>query len=111
MIRNLFTTALAAVVFAALNACTGSSTPNEKPHVSQPDAVWVTSISQHSAGAISRFSPVRVLFTADVVPADKVGADASENIKITPAVKARAVFASRREIVLTPETEFSSGTS
>jgi uncharacterized protein YfaS (alpha-2-macroglobulin family) len=110
MIRKLLATVLVPVVLASLSACTGSSQPNEKPRVSQPDAVWVTSISQHSAGAISRYSPVRVMFTADVVGADKVGTDASANITISPAVKARATFSSRREIVLTPETAFAAGT-
>src|SRR5689334_11252933 len=111
MIRNVCTAVIVTVVFAALSACTGSSQPNEKPRVSRPDPVWVTSISQHSNGAISRHSPVRVLFTGDVVGADKVGTDASANIRIEPAVKARASFVSRREIVLTPDTEFASGTS
>ncbi len=70
----------------------------------------MTAISLHSNGAISRHSPVRVLFINDVVPETLVGTDASANISIKPAVKARATFASRREIVLRPETEFAPAT-
>ena len=70
----------------------------------------MTSISQHSNGAISRHSPVRVLFTNDVVPQERVGTDATANIGISPAVKVRATFASRREIVLRAEPEFAPDT-
>ena len=82
----------------------------KKPRVGAPDPTWVTSISQHSTGAISRHSPVRVFFTNDVIAETAVGSDASANIAITPAVKVKATFGSRREIVLRPETEFAPGT-
>jgi uncharacterized protein YfaS (alpha-2-macroglobulin family) len=112
MIRKALTAAFGLAVFAALNACSGGSTPAEtKPRIAPPDPTWVTSISQHSSGAISRFSPVRVYFTNDVIPEAKVNGDASANIRITPAVKTKATFASRREIVLRPETEFVPGTN
>jgi uncharacterized protein YfaS (alpha-2-macroglobulin family) len=75
-----------------------------------PDPQWVTSISQHSNGAISRHSPVRVLFTNDIVPQERVGTDASANITVSPAVKMTATFASRREIVLRATPEFQPGT-
>ncbi len=97
----------AAFLFAA---CSGGNSVATKPHVTAPDPQWVTSISQHSNGAISRHSPVRVLFTNDVVPQERVGSDASANIGITPAVKVRATFASRREIVLRAEPEFAPAT-
>ncbi|HEU5135547.1 MAG TPA: MG2 domain-containing protein [Steroidobacteraceae bacterium] len=97
----------AAILFAG---CSGSSSVATKPGVTAPDPQWVTSISQHSNGAISRHSPVRVLFTNDVVPQERVGTDAAANISITPAVKVRATFASRREIVLRAEPEFAPGT-
>ena len=98
-----------AVLFLCVN-CGGGAPPTTKPRIGPPDPQWVTAISLHSNGAISRHSPVRVLFTGDVIPAARVGGDASANISITPAVKTRAVFASRREIVLRPETEFAAGT-
>jgi uncharacterized protein YfaS (alpha-2-macroglobulin family) len=97
----------AAFLFAS---CSGSSSVPTKSAVTAPDPQWVTSISQHSNGAISRHSPVRVLFTNDVVPQERVGSDASANIGITPAVKVRATFASRREIVLRADPEFAPGT-
>jgi uncharacterized protein YfaS (alpha-2-macroglobulin family) len=64
----------------------------------------------HSNGAMSRHAPIRVLFINDVIPAERVGTDATANVTITPAVKARATFASRREIVLRPETQFAPDT-
>jgi hypothetical protein len=111
MIRNLFTAVLAAaVVFLCLSCSRGSTPAEKKPRIGAPDPTWVTSISQHSTGAISRHSPVRVLFTNDVIPEANVGSDASANIAITPAVKLKATFGSRREIVLRPESEFAPGT-
>ena len=101
-----------AVMAAAflLVSCTGSDSVATRPSVAAPDPQWVTSISQHSNGAISRHSPVRVLFTSDVVPQERVGSNASANITITPAVKVSATFASRREIVLRATPEFAPGT-
>jgi alpha-2-macroglobulin len=103
----------AAVTAAALfvAACSGSQSVDKESRAAPPDPSWVTSISQHSSGAISRHSPVRVYFTTDVVPEALVGKDAAANIAISPAVKTKATFASRREIVLRPETEFAPSTS
>ena len=39
-----------------------------------------------------------------------MGSDATANVTISPAVKARATFASQREIVLRPETQFAPDT-
>ena len=95
-----------AVAFLCVN-CTGNS-PADKTGPNNP--TWVGSIGQHSSGAISRHSPVRVLFINDVIPESRVGTDASANISIRPVVKAHAVFASRREIVLRPDAEFAPAT-
>ena len=38
---------------------------------------WVSSISQHSNGAISRHQPVRVLFFNDVIPEARINGDAT----------------------------------
>ncbi len=64
----------------------------------------------HSNGAMSRHQPIRVLFMKDVIPAERVGTDASANVAIDPKVKAHATFASRREIILRPETSFAPNT-
>ena len=110
MIRNFLSALLAtAAVFLCVN-CSGSTGVATPQRTAPPDPQWVTSISQHSNGAISRHSPVRVLFTNDVVPQERVGSDATANIGISPAVKMRATFASRREIVLRAEPEFAAGT-
>ena len=103
MIRNFLSALLAtAAVFLCVN-CSGSTGVATPQRTAPPDPQWVTSISQHSNGAISRHSPVRVLFTNDVVPQERVGSDATANIGISPAVKMRATFTSRREIVLRAE--------
>jgi alpha-2-macroglobulin len=110
MIRNFLSALLAtAAVFLCVN-CSGSTGVTTPQRTAPPDPQWVTSISQHSNGAISRHSPVRVLFTNDVVPQERVGADATANIGVSPAVKMRAIFASRREIVLRAEPDFAAGT-
>ena len=54
-----------------------------------PDPSWVGAISMHSNGAMSRHAPIRVLFMNDVIPAERVGTDASANVTISPAVKAQ----------------------
>ena len=103
--------ALAAMAVALLIAsCSGSNKVPTRPAAAAPDPQWVSSISQHSSGAISRHSPVRVFFTNDVVPQERVGTDASANITITPSVKVHATFGSRREIVLRPDSGFAPGT-
>ena len=93
-------------------SCSGSTTLATKAaHRRRPILTWVTSISQHSNGAISRHSPVRVLFTNDVDCRRSASAPTPPpTSRITPAVKMRATFASRREIVLRPEPEFAPGT-
>src|SRR5688572_3218982 len=110
MIRTCFTATLLLAVSLLLSSCTGDSGITQQPRNAPPDPTWVTSISQHSSGAISRFSPVRVLFTNDVIPEAQVGKDASASISIEPKAKVRAVFTSRREIVLRPEPELAPGT-
>jgi uncharacterized protein YfaS (alpha-2-macroglobulin family) len=110
MIRIRVPALLVTAAAFVLVSCSGNNNVATQPHVAAPDPQWVTSISQHSNGAISRHSPVRVLFTNDVVPQERVGTDASANITIKPAVKMTATFASRREIVLRATPEFEPGT-
>ena len=78
MFRSLIAAAATATVLA-LAGCSGSKSVDRESTVAPPDPTWVTSISQHSSGAISRHSPVRVYFTTDVVPEELVGKDASGN--------------------------------
>jgi uncharacterized protein YfaS (alpha-2-macroglobulin family) len=110
MTRNPCIAALVAAVAFLCISCSGGSTPANASRNATPDPTWVSSISLHSNGAISRFSPVRVLLANDVIPESRVGTDASENITISPAVKVKAIFASRREIALRPDGEFAPGT-
>jgi len=110
MIRKALSAVFASAMVLLSVSCTGDQAISEKSRTAPPDKAWVSAISQHSSGAISRFSPVRVLFLTDVVPEAQVGKDASSVISIEPKVKARATFASRREIVLRPESEFAPAT-
>jgi alpha-2-macroglobulin len=109
MIRHLVTACATAVVLLIV-ACSGGNKDAPQARPGAPDPSWVSSISLHSNGAISRHSPVRVLFTKDVVPEARVGGDASANIEIEPAAKVRISFASRREIVIRPEGELAPNT-
>ena len=109
MIRRFFTACAAAAVLV-LVACSGSNKDAPATRPGAPDPSWVSSISLHSNGAVSRHSPVRVLFTKDVVPEAQVGGDASANIEIRPAAKVRVTFASRREIVIRPDSELAPNT-
>jgi hypothetical protein len=110
MIRNPLLALLSSALVLFCVSCTGDSGITDKSRSAPADKAWVSAISQHSSGAISRFSPIRVIFLADVVPESQVGKDASAVISISPKVAARATFANRREIVLRPETEFLPGT-
>ncbi|HEV7608850.1 MAG TPA: MG2 domain-containing protein [Steroidobacteraceae bacterium] len=110
MIRIRSSALLAMAAALLCLSCSGSSPVANKSDTAAQDPTWVTAIGQHSSGAISRHSPVRVLFINDVIPESRIGTDASANISIKPAVKAHAVFASRREILLRPDTEFTPAT-
>lgn len=110
MIRRFVTACAATAVVLLFIACSGNKqdAPATKPGA--PDPSWVSAISQHSNGAISRHSPVRILFTNDVIPESRIGSDAAANVVIKPAVKTRISFTNRREILIRPETEFAPAT-
>ena len=110
MIRSLLTALVVSAVLFVSASCSSDSSHTSKPRGAPADPSWVSAISMHSNGAMSRHAPIRVLFINDVVPAERVGTDATAHLSISPAVKARATFASRREIVLRPETEFAPDT-
>ena len=101
MIRKFFCAAFAAA--ALLTAGCGQSThTTDKPAVTPADPLWTQAISAHSAGAISRRSPIRISFINDVVPPEKQGTDASALVTIEPALNAHITFASQRDILITP---------
>src|SRR5688572_4669624 len=110
MIRNTLAAAFAAMAILLCSSCGSDSGVTGARRNAPPDPSWVSAISMHSNGAVSRHQPIRVLFLNDVIPADRVGTDASANVTISPRVNASAIFASRREIVLRPETEFAPAT-
>ncbi len=103
MFRKVIAAAFAIAVFCI--GCSSDSGHTSKPRNAPPDPSWVGAISMHSNGAMSRHQPIRVLFMKDMIPAERVGMDASANVTIDPKVKAHAIFATRREIILRPETQ------
>jgi uncharacterized protein YfaS (alpha-2-macroglobulin family) len=115
MFRHVFAAALASAV-VLFAGCSGNDPSGVRPSTSGPGAsaaanpTWVSAVSQHSTGAISRHQPVRVLFFADVIPEARINGDASANVEITPKVPFKAVFAGRREIVIRPDTAFAPAT-
>jgi uncharacterized protein YfaS (alpha-2-macroglobulin family) len=108
MIHNALAAAFAAAVLSV--SCSSDSGHSDAARRAPPDPSWVGAINMHSNGAMSRHVPVRVLFIKDIVGTDRVGTDASANVSISPAVKAHAIFASTREIILRPDTEFAPNT-
>ncbi|MBK6597439.1 MAG: hypothetical protein IPG25_05785 [Proteobacteria bacterium] len=75
------------------------------------DPAWQSIISAHTTGAVSRASSVRVVFVNDIVPADKVGTDASNNLSLQPSVDGSATFASSREILFIPQADLTPSSS
>ena len=70
---------------------------------------WSQYITSHSSGIVSKRHQLRIRFVNDVINEDQVGADASDVVSLSPSIKGKLVYASKREIVLTPETELPSG--
>jgi uncharacterized protein YfaS (alpha-2-macroglobulin family) len=79
------------------------------PRLEPQDPAWSRIIHSHSAGVLSRKDRIRLLFSADIVDADRVGQSARRNLDASPPIGGSAVFASRREIVLTPAQDLESG--
>jgi hypothetical protein len=88
----------------------GSGGDTSQLVASKPDPAWANLISAHTVGAISRAASIRVVFTGDVITADKVGADASEYLQLEPKVGDKPIFASTREIVVVPTRDLPANT-
>ena len=110
MIRKALAAAFAAAVILLCTSCSSDSGVSDAPRRAPPDPTWVSTISLHSNGAVSRHEPIRVLFINDIIAAERVGSDAAANVTISPSARVRATFASRREILLRPETELAPDT-
>ena len=99
--------ALSILVLLGLSACDRG--PGFPIKITPQDPAWSRLIHSHSAGLLSRKDKIRVVFSGDVVGSERVGQSASRHLATWPAVKGTAVFASTREIVLTPEQDLESG--
>ena len=73
------------------------------------DPLWSDVIDSHTSGLVSKKTAIRVRFADDVVAEDRVGEDASAVISIQPAVQGSLTFGSRRDIVLVPDGDLTSG--
>jgi len=93
----------------ALLACGCERTRTAAPRVGPQDPAWSQIIHSHSAGMLSRKEPVRILFSGDIVEAQRVGQSAQASLEASPAIAGSTIFASRREIVLTPATDLQPG--
>lgn len=101
----------AAIAFLMLVAVLSGCDPAHKvpPRLEPQDPAWSRIIHSHSAGVLSRTDRIRVVFAADVVDAGRVGQSAARNLEASPPVGGSTVFASAREIVLTPDKELEPG--
>ena len=73
------------------------------------DPLWSDVIDSHTSGLVSKKTTIRVRFADDVVTEDRVGKDASAVISIRPAIRGSLTFGSRRDIVLVPDGDLTSG--
>ena len=95
MIRNAFAAALVSAALFLCISCSGGSTPAEKKSRLGPAGPDLGHLHQPALDAARSRASLRCacFFTNDVIPEAKVNGDASANIRITPAVKAKATFA------------------
>ncbi len=111
MIRK-FACAIAAAAALWLTSCGKSTDVVEQPTAAPADPTWSRLVSTHSTGAISRRSPLRITFAQDVVPAARIGSDASAHFIVQPAIAGKITFAGPREIVAAPANgELAPGTT
>src|SRR5262245_61254341 len=92
---------------AVLSGC--DRTRTVPPKLEPQDPAWSRIVHSHSAGILSRTDKIRVIFSGDVVDAGRVGQSAAKNLEAAPAIAGSAVFASTREIVITPDKDLLAG--
>lgn len=109
MSGSKFVRALALVGLVVLGLAACNRGPGSSLKITPQDPAWSRIINSHSAGLLSRKDKIRVVFSGDVVSADRVGQSATRHLAAYPAIKGNAVFASTREIVLAPEQDLESG--
>jgi len=92
---------------AVLSGC--DPTRAVAPKLDPQDPAWSRIIHSHSAGVLSRTDRIRVVFAGEIVEPGRVGQSAAKNLEASPSIQGSAVFASTREIVLTPEKDLQPG--
>ena len=105
-LRSVRTWMLMAVTFPLLAACGSSDDARE---VGPQDPLWESVIERHSRGEISRREQIRIVFAHDVVDDARVGEGAGDVVSVDPAIPGGVTFASRREIVVSPDGDLDPG--
>ena len=60
---------------------------------------WFKLSGWHTRGAISRNSPVRIVFNREVISDEQIGKDASRVMKVSPNISGKPIFETKTEIV------------
>jgi hypothetical protein len=97
------------VLLVAVSSLVGCGDRREVPDVGPQDSRWEEVLERHSAGEISRRDRIRVLFAHDVVGQDRVGQSAAGVVSVEPAISGSVIFATRREIVVSPDRDLEAG--
>ncbi|HVT34926.1 MAG TPA: MG2 domain-containing protein, partial [Nevskiaceae bacterium] len=98
-LRLALRAAVTAAVFA-LAACHPGSRVSAPPPPAP--SIWSQFVASHTAGMVSKDSSISVRFARDLVPPEKNGKDASDALKVEPAIAGTLLYSGKREIVLTP---------
>lgn len=73
------------------------------------DPLWSQVVAERTAGLQSRWSKIHVRFVNDVIDPAQIGHDASDIIRVEPAIAGEARFTSVRDVVLTPSRPLTAG--
>jgi uncharacterized protein YfaS (alpha-2-macroglobulin family) len=92
---------MAALLFTA--SCNPTPPATATLTAAPADPLWTALIAAHTTGAIPRRTSLRVAFGGDLIPDDKVGSDASAQLRVEPDIRGKATWSSRREIVFTAQ--------
>jgi uncharacterized protein YfaS (alpha-2-macroglobulin family) len=99
------------VFLALVPLWAGCGGAQELPDIGPQDPLWESVIERHSRGEISRRDRIRVVFAQDVVDEGRIGESAAEVLSVDPTIAGSVTFASRREIVVSPDTDLEPGSA
>lgn len=101
-----------ALLFICLGLVACDKTPEDaSTELPVSDPQWSQIIASHTAGVVSRHTQIRIRFHQDVVKDEYIDTDITDGFDITPSIAGNARFTSKRELLLTPETELNADTT